>query len=319
MAENSKIEWTDHTFNPWMGCTKVSPACQHCYAERDMDHHYKKVRWGPSGSRVMTSDANWRKPLKWKRDAQTNGNRARVFCASLADVFEDWQLEMRDSKNRVIHQCRAGHEIYLDTLYAYGVECQSGCNRSALPLTMDDVRLRLFRLIDATPFLDWLLLTKRAANVLAMWPDKIHRDNVWLGTSIEDQFWADQRLPYLHEAKRRRLVAKTFVSAEPMVGPITLQWAARGHEYTCTAYNHLGDGDIDWVIAGGESGPHARPCDPEWFRSLRDQCQVAGTAFFFKQWGEFNENQERVGKNVAGRLLDGTTHDDVPASAGCQK
>ena len=96
MAENSKIEWTDHTFNPWMGCTKVSPACTNCYAERDFDHRYKKVKWGPTGTRVVTSDANWRKPLKWNRDAEGLPVRHRVFCASLADVFEDWDGEMLD-------------------------------------------------------------------------------------------------------------------------------------------------------------------------------------------------------------------------------
>lgn len=107
MAENSGIEWTDNTFNPWMGCTKVSPACQNCYAERDFDHRYGKVNWGPKGTRVKTSDANWRKPLKWNREAEKDGGRLRVFCASLADVFgpkartaePDWYRSLRD-------QCR---------------------------------------------------------------------------------------------------------------------------------------------------------------------------------------------------------------------
>jgi protein gp37 len=91
MAENSGISWTDNTFNPWMGCTKVSPACKFCYAERDMDHRHGKVAWGPSGTRVLTSDQNWQKPVKWNREADKSGKRLRVFCASLADVFEDWQ------------------------------------------------------------------------------------------------------------------------------------------------------------------------------------------------------------------------------------
>ena len=87
MAENSKIEWTDHTFNPWMGCQKVSAGCDHCYAETLMDHRYGKVQWGPNGERKRTSPANWRKPLQWAREA--NGKRPRVFCASLADVFDN--------------------------------------------------------------------------------------------------------------------------------------------------------------------------------------------------------------------------------------
>lgn len=87
MAENSKIEWTDHTFNPWIGCQKVSPGCDHCYAEAMMDHRYGKVQWGPHGERKLTAPANWRKPLQWAKAA--NGSRQRVFCASLADVFDN--------------------------------------------------------------------------------------------------------------------------------------------------------------------------------------------------------------------------------------
>ena len=87
MGENTKIEWTDHTFNPWIGCQKVSPGCDHCYAEAMMDRRYGRVQWGPHGERSRTSDANWRQPLKWAR--QVNGRRPRVFCASLADVFDN--------------------------------------------------------------------------------------------------------------------------------------------------------------------------------------------------------------------------------------
>lgn len=88
MAENSAIEWTHHTFNPWIGCTKVSPACDNCYAERDMDHRFGRVVWGAGQERSRTSAANWRKPLKWNEEAQRTGQRVRVFCASLADVFD---------------------------------------------------------------------------------------------------------------------------------------------------------------------------------------------------------------------------------------
>jgi len=293
MAENSKIEWTDHTFNPWMGCVKVSPACTNCYAERDMDHRYKKVAWGPNGTRVLTSDANWMKPISWNRTAESLGIRYRVFCASLADVFEDWQGPMMSPGNNPVILNKG--------------------NR----MTMDDVRLQLFDLINITPHLDWLLLTKRPENVERMWPSadvfdseskhKAFWPNVWLGTSIENQEWADRRLPHLHAAKRQGFVNTTFVSAEPLVGPIKLH----GH-FGGLVYNHLGDGGIDWVITGGESGPAARPCKPEWFQSLRDQCLMAGTPFHFKQWGEFDETETRVGKKNAGRLLDGRTHDGLP-------
>lgn len=88
MAENSNIEWTDHTFNPWIGCTKVSQGCKFCYAETLMDQRYGKAKWGPKGTRNRTSVSYWKQPLKWNREAAAEGMRKRVFCASLADVFE---------------------------------------------------------------------------------------------------------------------------------------------------------------------------------------------------------------------------------------
>lgn len=287
MSENSKIEWTDHTFNPWMGCTKVSPACANCYAERDFDHRYKKVQWGPSGTRVVTSDANWQKPLTWNRTAESLGVRHRVFCASLADVFEDWHGPMHDAKGR------------------------------QLALTMNDVRIRLFDIIDRTPNLEWLLLTKRPENISRMWPTwedapaeydgkPAYMNNVWLGTSVENQEYADKRIPEL--LKCRDLSPVLFLSCEPLVGSVDIEhWL----------FNYDSPGvycgpSINWVIAGGESGPNARPSDANWFRSLRDQCEAASVPFHFKQWGEFNVDGLRVGKKVAGRLLDGVQHDGLP-------
>jgi protein gp37 len=101
MGENSKIEWTDHTFNPWIGCQKVSPGCDHCYAEAMMDTRYGRVKWGPHGERKRTSEANWRKPIAWDKAAAMRGVRARVFCASLADVFDnqvprEWRDDLWD-------------------------------------------------------------------------------------------------------------------------------------------------------------------------------------------------------------------------------
>jgi len=297
MAENSRIEWTDHTFNPWIGCTKVSPACHNCYAERDFDHRFGKAKWGPSGTRVVTSEANWDKPRAWNADAEKDGVRRRVFCASLADVFEDWRGQMLDSNSEPLMFDKTPRS----TIYP----------KRPRPATMVDLRAALFQLIDETPWLDWLLLTKRPENIMDMFPKtELFRQHVWLGTSIENQEWADRRLHYLHDAKRYGMCGRTFVSAEPLVGPVVLQGRR-----TEKAYNHLGDGGIDWVITGGESGPDARPCDPEWFRSLRDQCELSGTPFHFKQWGEFDEHQNRVGKKKAGRMLDGITHDGVPIGA----
>ena len=309
--ENSKIEWTDHTWNPWMGCTKVSPGCKFCYAETLMDTRYGKVEWGPQGKRVRTSDANWRKPLAWNRAAEFAGQRARVFCASLADVFEvkpDQALEM------------------------------------------ERWRGELWDLIDATPWLDWLLLTKRPETVAGLvpyvknghpWPD-----NVWLGTSVENQKYADERIPELLKVP----AAVRFLSCEPLLGPVDLsQWlvaehyavevpAPKGIGYPPTVKVARIRKAINWVIVGGESGRDARPMHPDWARSLRDQCLEAGVPFFFKQWGEWSENYPlgtplqrrgcvwtapwddgvqmwRVGKKLAARLLDGREWNEFPQAA----
>lgn len=339
MAENTKIEWATHTFNPWMGCTKVSPACKNCYAERDMDKRLGKVSWGPNGTRVVTSDANWRNPLKWNRDAGACGvednvrpmPRPRVFCASLADVFEDWDGPMVDSKGRELDICRSGH-----VSPAAGEEptyCPI-CDDSLRGADMGDFREKLFNLIDATPNLDWLLLTKRPENVRRMIRavevnsqeqaddvnerGELFRRNLWLGTSVENQEQAQERIPYLLDC--RHLTNVLFLSCEPLLEALNL-----GSQRV-----------IDWVIAGGESGPNARPSHPYLFRSLRDQCKAMDTPFHFKQWGEWlpfgqspepnewwNEDrwqstqtgnviQLRVGKKLSGRLLDGREHNEFP-------
>lgn len=280
--QHSKIEWCDHTFNPWMGCTKVSVGCQFCYAEELMDHRYHKVQWGPQGERKRTSAAMWRQPLRWKspfyqcahcgwrgHDFESlsmvkcphcgqmalQAARARVFCASLADVFEE----------------RAELEPW---------------------------RVDLLRLIEQTPELDWLLLTKRPENVVKMieqaqvaagaeanargWLARF--SNVWVGATVENQAAADERIPALLQVPARG----RFLSCEPLLGPVDL-W---GENYvnpngvrTGVVTNWLGG--LHWVIAGGESGHQARPMHPDWVRSLRDECQAAGVPFLFKQWGEY--------------------------------
>lgn len=286
MGENSGISWTDHTFNPWIGCTKVSPACKNCYAERDMDHRFHKVKWGDGGTRVVTSEKNWWNPNRWNSIAGKSGVRPRVFCASLADVFEDWDGQVQHSSGVPMwlmnepngHAKRWGAGHVLDD------------PNSGLPLKLSDVRKRLFELIDYTPHIDWLLLTKRPENIKKMWPTENdgcngklaqaifggegrlvrRRDNVWLGTSVESS-------QYLHRIDTLKscgdLAAMLFISAEPVVGPME------------TLGEHL-DG-IDWVITGGESGPNARPAEPEWYRSIRDQCSSLNIPFHFKQWGEW--------------------------------
>jgi protein gp37 len=240
--KNSSIEWTHHTFNPWIGCTRVSPGCQHCYAETMMDKRYGKVKWGPQGKRMRTSTDYWKQPLKWNREAAAAGERRRVFCASLADVFESKRDQARD---------------------------------------MHSWRSDLFSLIRMTPHLDWLLLTKRPEMIFPLFPwfiTEIEKyPNVWIGTSVENQEYADKRIPELLKIP----AAVRFLSVEPLLGPVNLlpylqmQWTGMGEETPM----------IDWVIVGGESGPGARPMHPDWARALRDQCRAAEVPFFMKQMG----------------------------------
>jgi protein gp37 len=155
MGKNSKIEWTHHTFNPWWGCTKVSPACKNCYAETWARRIGADI-WGRSAPRRFFSDQHWRAPLAWNSEAQDEGVRRRVFCASMGDVFE---------------------------------------GRTDL----NEWRVRLWQLIEDTPWLDWLLLTKRPERALDYVPwDLEWPENVWVGTTVENQRWVDHR--------RKRLV-----------------------------------------------------------------------------------------------------------------
>lgn len=277
MGADSKIEWTHHTFNPWRGCTKISPGCTNCYAEV-LSHRNPKTLgiWGDKGTRAMAAESYWREPLKWNKEAAMSGERRRVFCASLADVFE---------------------------------------GRPEL----DDPRQRLFDLIMQTQHLDWLLLTKRP-DVAKEWlvdggllfKGNAHLwgkgwDNVWLGTSVEDQARADERIPVLLSIPARI----HFLSIEPLLGELNIEkylylYYGRGNGRGKWPY-----GKIEWVIVGGESGHGARPMKAEWVRSLRDQCKGL-TPFFFKQWGNFNSDGQEVGKKLAGRLLDGHEWNELP-------
>ncbi|QCP50192.1 phage Gp37/Gp68 family protein [Trinickia violacea] len=362
MSENSKIEWTDHTFNPWEGCQKVGPGCDHCYAEARNARFSggMAANWGQGAPRRRTSEANWKQPLRWnaqpyvecmacrwrgeRRECAVVQNpagfdapvdqacvcprcgeptiqeaRQRVFCASLADVFDN-----------------------------------------AVP---DAWRADLFDLIWKTPHLDWLLLTKRIGNVGQVitralelagrgintpWP----WSNVWLGATIVNQEEANRDIPKLLITPAR----VRFLSMEPLLGPVDLERPMPGPDLDqgsgakiCQPW--MIQSGINWVIVGGESGHGARPMHPEWARSLRDQCAAAGVPFLFKQWGEWTpgENVERhagivktadwfggewmvgesdlasdgghiddepdlyrVGKKEAGRHLDGRTHDEFP-------
>ncbi len=222
MAENSKIEWCDHTFNPWIGCTKVGPACDFCYAE-SLSNRYGWVTWGPHGERKRTSPANWRKPIAWDKAAAKAGVRHRVFCASLADWLD----------NQVPAQWR------------------------------EDLAL----LIDETPNLDWLLLSKRIQNFdkHAPWHSDNLPSNVWLGITCASQDEFDRDYPKLAAVNAR----VRFISYEPALAPLIYVGGVSPRP--------------NWIICGGESGHSARMMRPEWARDIRDACKTHGIAFFMKQ------------------------------------
>lgn len=314
MSEHTTIEWCDATWSPWEGCTKVSPGCDHCYAEGMNRWLRKGENWGPGAPRRIYSEEHWEKPFKWQRDAlkfETLHSRRRRVFPSVCDPFDN----------------------------------------EAPPILRD----RLFATIRATPALDWLLLTKRIGNAKSMLPADWGSGyaNVWLGTTVVNQEEADRDIPKLLQVPAR----VRFLSMEPLLGPVDLsKWlqlgrcSARGggppplrcglpagHDDDHSALIETGapwfgvTDDLHWVIAGGESGRKARPSNPDWYRSLRDQCEAAGVPFLFKQWGAWGPHDRGArdtsrqptipamhrqvihwGKKAAGRLLDGAEHNGFP-------
>lgn len=302
--KDSKIEWCDHTFSAWEGCTKVSPGCANCYAETRNNRYHGGENWGPGAPRKIRSDAYWKEPLKWNAEAANqklvsesfgkSHERPRVFCSSLADWLDE----------------------------------EGPLNQLS----------RLLELIHKTPNLDWLLLTKRPQafqqrvlmagmemmgyvdgqrsnepeafstvtediieSVLGWSKLDTRPPNVWIGTTVEDQQRAEERIPHLLNipAKIR------FISCEPLLGPVDLSAIKLGEICSCCDEEITGNafaaaahcsccvegdeaicwGGLHWVICGGESGPKARPMREQWATSLRDQCKAAGVAFFMKQMG----------------------------------
>ena len=357
MAENSGISWTDHTFNPWIGCTRISPACDGCYAAGLMGTASRfgppRAIWGGpgkgEGTRTRTADSTWAKVRSWNRKAAAAPGETFVFCASLADVFDN--------------------------------------------AVNDGWRADLFRLIWDTPNLTWLLLTKRPAMIqrLFMFAQKAAMvkagflgpneglpivpgspdpapfgwpPNAAIGCTVINQEEAARDIPHLLAAKAALKPAFAFLSMEPLLGPVDLRrldtMAYRGAEELDALTGDLMDflhckvgkvGGIDWVITGGETDQRledgsihqARPADPAWYRSLRDQCAAAGVPFHFKQWGEWqpfmgqvptNHNPKgvhhfdqslgaapvfRLGKDVDPCTLDGVRHDARPTVRGSAK
>jgi protein gp37 len=321
MAEETGISWTDATFNPWWGCWPVSPGCALCYAARDAERYGWKDGggsgpdlWKKTGERRVFKEGHWfgkNSPRAWAKTLPAQlRRRPRVFCASMADIGEDHPVAEQE-------------------------------------------RPKLWKLIEDTPELDWLLLTKRTAKPWGWlpdsWNDGFWPRNVWLGFSAENQESYDRRIADLSCVSASVL----FVSYEPALGPIDFRLSEHP--------------EVSWIIAGGESAlpaAKARPAHPDWFRSARDQCAAAGVPFHFKQWGEwlggrFDHRKSKMvclpgcssdhpefgrifwtnpgeppvklwdeadhywtnasaclGRKAAGRLLDGRTWDEFPASLG---
>lgn len=264
MGRNSKIEWCNHTMNPWRGCTKISPGCRFCYADV-LSHRNPKVLgvWGDEGTRVLASEAMWYEPIKWDTEALRNRKPALVFCASLADIFEDWKGQMTDSYERT---------LWVTKPRTIGEAFRwLKPDKDPIPYTLDNARTRLFHLIRRTPNLRWLLLTKRPENIATIMP-RGEWPNVWLGTSVETQEYT-WRLDALQEAPQK--VPVRFCSAEPLIGSLDLRGC-------------LGSSGINWLIIGGESGSegNARPFNYSWCRDLIKQCRDAKVSCFVKQVGD---------------------------------
>ena len=228
MGTTTTIAWIDKTYNPWIGCGIVTEAeCGDCYAKRWAKRHGLQV-WGPLTGSARHLTKTGRDPYVWNAQAQAEGKRFKVFCASLADIFEPHPQ-------------------------------------------VAEARLRLWETIEATPYLDWQLLTKRPKFIrrlvpqswLQQWPD-----HVWLGTSVGIQQAAEKRISYLLEVPARL----RFLSCEPLVEQVTLT-------------DFLATGGISWLICGGYSGSEDRPMELAWARDLRDECAAYGVAFFMKQLG----------------------------------
>ena len=308
----TKIEWTDETWNPVTGCTKVSAGCKNCYAERiwprvagaelsrmlprresHIPRAFTDVRCHPER---LNAPLHWNKPR-------------RIFVNSMSDLFhEDVPDEFILQVFEVMRACENGYSFQLDrrvSLHTFQILTKR-------PARMLDFCTRLrFAQNDARGMYLAKTLPHNGFNLMPL------LRHVWLGVSVEDQDTADERIPPLLQTP----AAVRFISYEPALGPINFYEFFEqfpDHNEVRVVQRHTG---IDWVIAGGESGPNARPPHPDWFRTLRDQCADADVPFFFKQWGEwapdireFQANRMfRFGKKAAGRALDGRLHDEFPA------
>jgi len=334
-VSKSKIEWTDRVWNPVTGCTKISPGCQNCYAERMAKRLAGRCGYPADGPfKVTLHPERLEQPFRWREPS-------KIFVCSMGDLFhEDVPFDYID---------RVFSVMYVSPEHTFMV------------LTKRPERMKEYfntRPRDSMKQERVLVIDEMGASNYSV---SLPLRNVWLGVTAENQEQADKRIPVLLQIP----AAVRFVSVEPMLGPVDLTELPIPYEICNRGFNFnaLTDQDdehfyndhpkIDWVICGGESGPGARPMHPDWTRSLRDHCQAAGVPFFFKQWGEWetfydrdNDDPDwcnvpedgpgikrinlaggygfhgdrviylrRVGKKKAGRLLDGIEHNGMPGVA----
>lgn len=333
MSDKTKIEWAEATWNPITGCTKVSAGCKNCYAERDwarLSANKSTRYYGRDFGNVQCHEDVLALPLRWTKPK-------RIFVNSMSDLFHP---NVPDS--------------FIDRVFAVMADSpqhtyQILTKRPARMLKfLGDTEARRRNIAGWLKGNHWRCIPQNA--FLQLYP----LPNTWLGVSVEDQAAADERIPLLLQTP----AAVRWISAEPMLGPIDL--ACIDMRGTCASeccgqfrlnaltgeqYCHEDSGVFDsgarlnWVVAGGESGPRARPMHPDWVRSLRDQCAAAAVPFLLKQWGEWIDHDQpgvdmlgsdnsklhlwpdrgcsvRLGKRAAGRLLDGKLHDEYPKTAG---
>ena len=303
----TQIEWTDATWNPVTGCTKVSPGCKNCYAERMARRLAGRCGYPetPHAFDVTLHYDRLGQPLSWRKPRM-------IFLPSMGDLFhEDIPLDYIADVFNIMAQCQQ-HTFQI--------------------LTKRPVRARAV----ISDLHEWNYADTTWTGIFpsSMTGAPFPLPNVWLGVSVENQWTADERIPLLLQIP----AAVRFASCEPLLGPVDI--AEYLSPWLCTEagnreYSQGYRPSLHWVIVGGETGPGARPMHPGWARNIRDQCQAAGTAFFFKQWGEWahvpadtrhplpqnlhwwpdRNLMGRVGKKAAGSLLDGVQHNEYPQRA----
>lgn len=307
MADNTSIEWTDATWNTVGGCTRVHNGCTNCYAEIMAARFSKPGQWGEGLAKIVTrpdgsKDHRWtgeirfnakalHQPLRWKRPR-------RIFVNSTADTFHDGVTDDQ-----------------LDQIFAVMALCPQ---HTFQVLTKRPERARAYlsgryRRADIATQMRVIADVDTSDSVMVLWP----LPNIWIGTSISDQASADAMVPHLLATP----AAVRFLSVEPMLGPVDLEAISAPDTGIYALQGIYSDGSgpsgfrkgakIDWVIVGGESGPGARPMHPDWARSILKQCEAAGVAGFFKQWGEWAPDTGPLpgrdpAKNGSDPIMEGT-------------